>query len=681
MAENVFDFLNTAAILTVCRLENKLSQQKERFHAKLTRFVSKFESIPAECVADYLENDLERASLSKKRYWNIIQNVSEFYRPVAETLLDLSILYAIFPESREALREAGVTVSIETAYYLEIGDKCPASVASALFSEIRPVFLPTQKANEWYAEVRMYADCRLIRYLAGDDTMPEILQLFCSIFSKNDCLPPRYLSDEPLQEAMAALEKSQMVLHIRGDAGSGKRFLLKHTVRNLGMEILFVDFSAIAVETPENAHYKLSEIQREAMLYHRIVCWYHVKLLQEKNWNNSVFARLCIQQFIESGIRVCCCSDISLDFTDEVNFPVHLLDIPALTKKDRQELWKNFCEREKCYSINPVLFAMRYKFSCSQIASVFMRFSSELPQQSLTEKERLERICTRVARPSERLFKISRSKYQLSDLKLPKREKAIIMEICANFQYSHKVYTEWGMQSKFPYGRSVSVLLSGPPGTGKTMTAHIIANQLGLPLFHAEVSQITDKYIGETEKHLEAIFSEAEKSNCVLLLDEADAICGKRSEVTDSKDRYANNDTAFLLQRLERYDGIVILATNFVNNLDDAFMRRMKYILQFSIPNAEIRKEIWYSCFPEQLPVSSDLDFDYLAEQFAFAGANIKNIVLAASFLAASENQPVNMYHILRSIDNEYLKFQKHILPGEFGKYSEMYMKILEEWQ
>ncbi|MBQ8687623.1 MAG: ATP-binding protein [Ruminococcus sp.] len=230
-----------------------------------------------------------------------------------------------------------------------------------------------------------------------------------------------------------------------------------------------------------------------------------------------------------------------------------------------------------------------------------------------------------------------------------------------------------------PYGRCISVLLTGPPGTGKTMTAHVIANMLELPLFHADLSQITDKYIGETEKHLDAIFTEAEKSNCVLLLDEADAICGKRSEVSDSKDRYANNDTAFILQRLERYDGIVILATNFINNLDNAFMRRMKYILQFSLPSAAVRREIWESCFTEEMPVAEPIDFDYLAEQFQFAGANIKNVVLASAFLAASEESAITMRHILKSVGNEYLKFQKHALAGEFGKYSDLYRRILEE--
>ncbi len=161
-------------------------------------------------------------------------------------------------------------------------------------------------------------------------------------------------------------------------------------------------------------------------------------------------------------------------------------------------------------------------------------------------------------------------------------------------------------------------------------------------------------------------------------LDEADSLCGKRSEINDSKDKYANNDTAFVLQRIESFDGIVILATNYINNIDSAFMRRMKYVIQFSVPDAKIRYQIWKSSFTEKVAVSNDVDFQYLAEQFEFSGSNIKNIVLASVFLSASENTPVNMKHILISVYNEYLKQQRHMFAVEFGKYEELYNQIIK---
>jgi SpoVK/Ycf46/Vps4 family AAA+-type ATPase len=190
------------------------------------------------------------------------------------------------------------------------------------------------------------------------------------------------------------------------------------------------------------------------------------------------------------------------------------------------------------------------------------------------------------------------------------------------------------------------------------------------------MSQVFDKYIGETEKNIDAIFTEAEKQNCILFLDEADSLCGKRSEIKDSKDKYSNNDTAFLLQRIESYDGIVIMATNYINNIDNAFMRRMKYVVPFAIPDKDIRLEIWKSSFTEQVSIGDDVDFEYLAEQFEFSGSNIKNIVLASIFLSASEKVPVNMKHILTSIYNECQKQQRHLFSAEFGKYQNLFNEI-----
>lgn len=684
MREESLDFVHKAAILAACRLDSFFSQKKgDRPHGKLSRFVLQFQDLPLEYFAEYLEEDMAHASLSRRRYWHLMQIVPDAYRPVAETLLDLSLLYAVFPESREAFREAGISVSIKMAYQLETGESCPASVASELFSILRPIFLPVQKENEWYAEVRFHADCRLVDYLLGRDTFSVELEQICSLFTKEADLSALFLYQDICETLSGVFRQENLVLQLRGEEKCGKQFLIKHIAKTCGISVLFLDFEILSALKEQDMEHCISMIVREAIFYDAAVCWYHVKKesLEGTVWNMKSFSVLCVQRFVQYHLRVCCCTEKSVDLTAYSSEPICIYDMPKLTQHDRIFLWQCFWQEGQYAGMDPTQFAIRYKFSCGQIAAVFQRRKSYISMQKETEKQIFEQICARIANPSEKLFHILHSNYQLSDLILPKREKERIMEVCANFQYYHKVYTEWDMQSKMPYGRAISVLLCGPPGTGKTMTAHVIANQLELPLFHADLSQIADKYIGETEKHLETIFSEAEKSNCVLLLDEADSICGKRSEVTDSKDRYANNDTAFLLQRLEQYEGIVILATNFVNNLDTAFMRRMKYILQFSIPNAATRKKIWRSCFPEQLPAASNLDFDYLAEQFDFAGANIKNVVLAASFLAASEDQPVQMRHILRSIGNEYLKFQKNILPGEFGKYSEMYVQILEEWQ
>ncbi|MBQ6886964.1 MAG: ATP-binding protein [Lachnospiraceae bacterium] len=224
------------------------------------------------------------------------------------------------------------------------------------------------------------------------------------------------------------------------------------------------------------------------------------------------------------------------------------------------------------------------------------------------------------------------------------------------------------MQSKYTYGTGVSCLFAGPPGTGKTMAAQIMSTMLELPLYRVDLSQVVDKYIGETEKKLEAIFNLAEKSNTILFFDEADSIFGKRSEVSEAKDRYANTEVSYILQRIDEYDGIVILATNFKNNIDEAFMRRIRYVVEFVMPDAEMRYEIWKGCFPAEVPVE-DIDFQYLANRFELSGGNIKNIVLNAVFLAAAEDVPVNMMHILESLRMEKLKMGKVMIARDFGEY------------
>mgnify|MGYP003295328256 CR=1 FL=1 len=212
------------------------------------------------------------------------------------------------------------------------------------------------------------------------------------------------------------------------------------------------------------------------------------------------------------------------------------------------------------------------------------------------------------------------------------------------------------------------LLIKGEPGTGKTMAAHVLANMLKLPLYTVDLSQVIDKYIGETQKRLEEIFVTAEKSSSILFFDEADAIFGKRSEVNDSKDRYANAEVAYILQRMEKYNGIVIMASNFQKNIDEAFMRRIRYLVHFEMPGEEVRKELWQGCFTKETPLDM-VDFDFLAGNFEFSGGSIKNVALNAAFLAAEEGVKIGMSQIIRSIKHEYLKQGKSIFAADFGAY------------
>ena len=224
--------------------------------------------------------------------------------------------------------------------------------------------------------------------------------------------------------------------------------------------------------------------------------------------------------------------------------------------------------------------------------------------------------------------------YTWEDIVLPKDTLEHLKEVSGFIKYKGKVHSDWGFEKKLSLGKGLNVLFSGPPGTGKTMAAEILANEVKLDLYKIDLSSLVSKYIGETEKNLKKIFEEAETSNSILFFDEADALFGKRSEVKDSHDRYANIETAYLLQKMEEHEGIVILASNFRKNMDDAFLRRLHFTIEFPLPDEKSREDIWRKTFPEETPIENDVDFAFLSK-FKLTGGNIKNIVLAASFLAA----------------------------------------------
>ncbi|MGE5697835.1 MAG: ATP-binding protein [Candidatus Sericytochromatia bacterium] len=245
-----------------------------------------------------------------------------------------------------------------------------------------------------------------------------------------------------------------------------------------------------------------------------------------------------------------------------------------------------------------------------------------------------------------------------ADLVLPVDNTAQLQELCDQIRHRHVVYGQWGYGDRLGRG-GVTALFCGQPGTGKTVAAQVIAGEVGLSLYKVDLSGVVSKYIGETEKNLAKIFAKARAGNAVLFFDEADALFGKRTEVSDAHDRYANIETSYLLQKLEEHDGVVILASNLRANLDDAFTRRIRCVVEFPFPDESLRRRIWESHFPFQAPLSADVDLDYLAHEFPVAGGNISNIALGAAFLAAADGGTITSRHVLAATKREYDKLGK----------------------
>jgi len=282
----------------------------------------------------------------------------------------------------------------------------------------------------------------------------------------------------------------------------------------------------------------------------------------------------------------------------------------------------------------------------------------------------LHRACRAESSPTlEAHAQKIQARYRWDDLVVPDDVRDQLVEIRNAVRWRTRVHGDWGFESKFSLGRGLAVLFSGPSGTGKTMSAEVLAGDLGLDLYKIDLAQVVSKYIGETEKNLSRIFTEAESANGILLFDEADALFGKRSEVKDSHDRYANIEINYLLQRLEEFEGIVILTTNMLKNLDPAFTRRIQYSVEFPAPDERHRELLWSRVFPAATPRAGDLDLEFLAKRFKLSGANIKNVALNSAFLAASNGGVVDMAHVLTALKREYHKMGKLASRSEFGAY------------
>lgn len=268
-----------------------------------------------------------------------------------------------------------------------------------------------------------------------------------------------------------------------------------------------------------------------------------------------------------------------------------------------------------------------------------------------------------------RFATVIQPRYTWSDIVLSNEKRQQLEHIVVRVKHRRTVHYDWGFGEKLSRGKGLNVLFSGQSGVGKTMAAEVLANDLSLVLFQIDLSSVVSKYIGETEKHLAAIFREAEMSQTLLFFDEADSLFGKRTEVKDAHDRYANLEVNYLLQRIEQFEGLVILATNMQRNLDDAFLRRMQEVIDFPFPDEALRERIWLQHVPAHAPVEANIDYGFLARQFKLTGGNIKNAVMTAAYLAASQNKKIGMAEMIRGVRIELQKQGKLVMKTDFGKY------------
>jgi len=277
------------------------------------------------------------------------------------------------------------------------------------------------------------------------------------------------------------------------------------------------------------------------------------------------------------------------------------------------------------------------------------------------------------ARSGARLTSLARKvdlQFGWDELILPPGVLQQLREIRSAASLRHVVHSRWGFNSGG--GEGISVLFSGSSGTGKTMAAAVLARELDLELYKVDLSCVVSKYVGDTERNLRVVFDEADNLGAILFFDEADALFGKRSEVKDAQDRWANMEVSYLLQKMEAFSGIAVLATNLGRNIDGAFLRRLRHVVEFPFPDVASRERLWRSMFPAQAPRGGDIDFGFLSKQFELSGGNIRNAVAAAAFLAAEHLEPISMEHLVRAVGREMQKLGKLPSKAEFQGHIEV---------
>lgn len=622
------------------------------------------------------------------RYEQLLNRLSGGrHDPVLKTALELALTASLVTEFAAYLNYyTGNRATLQLASEM-CGAFCPDYEKTAeRLKALSRVLYVEKKEPLIYANLE--AGHTLLFYLTGDEP-PEngggqcgepLFSGRSARFSWNAALHPMYAGGALAGQGAKLLAHKKAVLHICGRGG--RHFLVKHIAKRMKKDVLFVQAGRPGGEEKEERERRLMQIVHEAFLYDRIVCideGERKRTEGEKNAEETAEHLFCLVRLLsEAGVPVIVCTesadDMPLSFLEEQESFCRI-PLPPLSRTEREAVWRGLLgqngwneEVERC--------SVRYCMNAKEIAQAAAEWTAAptlggqccKPQQGETES--LSEICCRIlcGEREKLLGALMMPRVELSELIVSGRVKRLLQEIRCGALRGYRLYEEWGLEKKYPYGKNLSLLLAGPPGTGKTMTAHALAHEIGAPLYQVDLSHIMDKYIGETEKHLEQVFSFAEKAGAILFFDEADALFAKRGEVTEGKDRYANMEVSYLLQRMEQFDGVVILATNFYQHIDKAFLRRIKYVLKYREPDAAMRKKLWESCLVEELP-RERLDTDYLAKQFAFSGGVIKNVIQSACISAVYEERPLCMEHVLAAVRMEYEKLERNITPELWGEY------------
>jgi AAA+ superfamily predicted ATPase len=499
---------------------------------------------------------------------------------------------------------------------------------------------------------------RILAFLRDHDTVDELVRGSVRV-SREPAALDAVVMDPALvaqiRRALGGIGGAAPRILLAGPEGTGRAMVVEALLAERDIGVVRVDLTAIAAE--DRIGERFAAALREAALRDAAA------VLDGGSGFKDEVPRALAQAIVDAAAGL----GVPLVFTLATR-PAWLaqlipdlleLDVPAPGFRERLELWRRALPPPAAEAADLETVAARYAFTGATIARVARRAEASAklrepnaPKIALDDLGDAARLMF-----SHRLGSLAQripTGFSWNDLVLPQDTLDAVREVVRFARFRPVLLEDWGFAAKLPYGRGVSAILAGPPGTGKTMVAQLLANELGFDLYRIDLSQVVNKYIGETEKNLARIFEEAESSHAVLFFDEADSLFAKRTEVKSSNDRYANLEVNYLLQRMETYDGVTLLATNLEQGIDEAFKRRVRFSVMFELPGEPERRALWRSMFPAKAPLAGNIDWDLLARQFVMAGGYIKKAVLRAALVAAEANRMVTTADLVEAARLEY---------------------------
>jgi ATP-dependent 26S proteasome regulatory subunit len=511
----------------------------------------------------------------------------------------------------------------------------------------------------------LQADERIVNYLMGLNRLDSRLRPYLLSMrrdSKSILLPPS--QQHRVEQALARLNQADTterwpILQLVGSDALSKQLIAQQLAEELGAQLYALPAQLI----PTGTH----DLEEFARLWYReslllpLALYIDASELDMEGPGSEQAQR--VRQFLmrSNGLFLLSTHDVWQDLGEDSS----VLDIQKPAQAEQMATWQEVLPHD-ARDVAEQLSA-QFNLNLSTIHQIMRSILvGEEAAVDMPLDARIWQACLAHTRPRmDMLAQRITPKATWNDIVLDDQQRALLRHIVEQVNQRNKVYETWGFRRRSSRGLGMAVLFAGESGTGKTMAAEILANHLKLNLYRIDLSAVVSKYIGETEKNLRRLFDAAEDGGALLFFDEADALFGKRSEVRDSHDRYANIEVNYLLQRLEAYQGLAILATNLKSGLDDAFARRLRFSITFPKPDEYHRLQIWERAFPQEVPLG-ELDYVYLAKTFKLSGGSIYNVALNAAFMAASEDVPVSMAHLLSAIRIELGKEDRLLNERDF---------------